>query len=682
MTALIERLQAAFRTFVTGPVDNTLGEHWGHDDSQFSPPEYGDYLATSNGVYACSKLRAQLLSGLNIKAYRTQGDDKVQIEAGPLVELLHKVNPFWTMNRLLEMTEMSLCAWGESYWFLERGLSGKQTPQEIWWARPDRVQVVPHENDYISHFIYRGTDGQDLTFAPWEVVWLRYPNPIDQFTGLSPLAAARLAADSASAAMKSNLNLFKNGLQIGGFLSPADKSTTYSPDQAKELERDLERRFKGVNKAHRWAVLRFQAQTTAGVSPKDAEFTGLLKWTLEDICRAYGVPLDLIGGERTYQNTNDARKAIWTQTMLPEARFIASELTEQMAAMFPGQVDTIEFDTSEIEELHEEETAAWERNKEQIQVSAITINEWRANEGLDDVEWGDIPYHELRATANPFSMPPEDTTPPEPRAQRALTRAIEYGSPEHERIWQRQLRRTEPFERELGQIVEGLFNRQSDGIRDKLRNRSHQRGPADDMLSDVFDMSKWVKAFRVAVRPVLRKLTQASANDSLDDLGIIAAFNVDDPLVVRFLERRAQRFATHVNDTTWKQLKKSLAEGLDAGETIREFEDRVQEVMGDRIESSTETIARTEVNSVLNQATEEAWRQSDVVSSKRWLSALDERTRTPPDSNFDHLGAHGETVALDEMFVRTGESIERPGGESGSAGNVVNCRCSLTALLK
>ena len=45
------------------------------------------------------------------------------------------------------------------------------------------------------------------------------------------------------------------------------------------------------------------------MTPKDAEYLGSLKWNLEEICRAYGVPQDLVGGQRTYENVDAAMKA-------------------------------------------------------------------------------------------------------------------------------------------------------------------------------------------------------------------------------------------------------------------------------------------------------------------------------------------------------------------------------------
>ena len=345
---IIERVRRAIAPSAVpaaGMTGTVLG--LGVDNETFGPAEYGDYLATSNGVYVCAKLRSQLLASLPVAAYKGVGDARRPVERGPLVDLLSKVNPYWTFSRLVETTQMSLCAWGSAYWLLER--DGGGAPREIWWVRPDRVRVVPSAKGYVARFDYYPPGAsQPIAYLPEEVVWLRYPNPLEEYSGLSPLAAARIAADTAGAAMRSNRNLFLNGVNAGGLITP-ENDAIISEGQAAELTELLRKRMRGVDNAHRWMVLRYDAKfTPMAMTPKDAEYLGSLKWNLEEICRAYGVPQDLVGGQRTYENVDAAMKAIWVNTVLPEARLLASELTEQLLPMFPGQADEIAFDEDGI----------------------------------------------------------------------------------------------------------------------------------------------------------------------------------------------------------------------------------------------------------------------------------------------------------------------------------------------
>ena len=58
------------------------------------------------------------------------------------------------------------------------------------------------------------------------------------------------------------------------------------------------------------------------------------------------------------------------------------------------------------------------------------------------------------------------------------------------------------------------------------------------------------------------------------------------------------------------------------------------------------------------------------VKEKEWLSTKDDRVR------IEHLEVDGQVVPIDEPFIVGGEELMYPGDASGSAGNVINCRCT------
>jgi len=675
-----QRLQ---RAFVLGPaVVERADELWGRDTEQFTPEAYGNYIAISNGVYTCATIRASLLSSLPLRLYRLRrGGRREEITRGELYDLLQKVNPFWSFKRLLEMTELSLCLWGTAYWFLERGPTGQGRPREIWWARPDRVTVHPDAQRYLSHYTYRPAGGgPEIRFEPDEVVRFFYPNPMDEFAGLSPLAAARLAADYASAALKANLKLHEQGMQLGGYLAPPPQGT-FTEEQARELELALDRRFRGVDKAHRWGVFRFDAQVKQlTLSPRDAEFLAGLRWSLEDICRAYHVPLDLVGGQRTYENMDAAYRAVWTNCIVPEAERIAADITEQLLPHF-ADADLVEFDTSDIAVLQEAETERWSRAKEQIELGAMTINEWRAQQGLEPLPWGGVWWAPLTVAPIRQSGGEQEAEGAEAGAERSVVArapgpAVVFGSEAHRALWQRHVRRAQRYEERLSRVIVDLFRRQQDSV----LNRLEHYGPAV-VAEEPFVQAQWIRTFRETIRPALRDIIADAGAEALDDLVEGRAlrqappeFDPDTPAAIRFLEGRAQRFAVRVNETTWQALKASLIEGLLANENISELSSRVKEVMGDRIRSTPETIARTEVNGAQNGGTLLAWEQSGQVASKVWIAALDERTRET------HLAAHGQVVPLTADF-QVGAGMGPHPGAIGLPEEDINCRCTMIADL-
>ncbi len=385
-----EYISKAFRLgpAVVEPADVAFGT----DPERWSPEVYGNYIATSSAVYACVNLRARNLASLPLALER----DGQTVTDGPLFDLLKTVNPWWTPNRLWQMTCMALDLWGEAYWVLERGPDGEGVPREIWWARPDRMRLVPDETNYLAGWIYEWNN-ERLAFKPSEVIWFRNPNPLDEFEGLSPIAATRLALDTGHAALRSNHNVFSNGVQLAGVVTPADKDSTWQRDQVEALRDMLERRFRGVDKAHRLAVLGQAATfTPMSISPRDAQFIELMKWTRTDACMVYGVPPELIGDQEgaSYNNVREAHKGFWTDTLIPLADMLAGELTEQLLPMFEGEAERVSFDLTGVMALQQDmrETAEQAKLWASIGVPLNAILRELAPQFLNEGEgwpWGD-----------------------------------------------------------------------------------------------------------------------------------------------------------------------------------------------------------------------------------------------------------------------------------------------------
>lgn len=390
---------------------------YGHDDSQFSPEEYGDFLVTSADVFAAASLRARLMSSLDLQLYRGRGADKKLISGGPAVDLLRHVNPFWTWPRLQRMDELSRCLWGETYWAIEKDAAG--IPREIWWLKPSRVKPVPHVNNYLAGFLYEGVTGEQIAFRADEIVWQRYPNPLDEFSALSPIAAARLAAETGSEMMRANRALWANGLQMGAMVVPPS-GLTFGKDQADDLRRHLEDRFTGSKNAHRWAVLRFEAQIKdLGVTQRDAEFLGGMSMTLRQVANAYGIPTPLLNDleHSTLANLKELQTALWENALKADAQLCAAEIVEQLLPMFPGrQPDYAEWDFSGVSALQESASESWGRDRQAIEVGLLTVNEVRRSRGLPDVSWGDVWYQ-------PVNKVPVGTTigPPSAAGEDAIT---------------------------------------------------------------------------------------------------------------------------------------------------------------------------------------------------------------------------------------------------------------------
>lgn len=90
-----------------------------------------------------------------------------------------------------------------------------------------------------------------------------------------------------------------------------------------------------------------------------------------------------------------------------------------------------------------------------------------------------------------------------------------------------------------------------------------------------------------------------------------------------------------------------------------------------------DTIARTELHNAAQFAVKRTAEDYSavnplVVLKKAWVPTVDERTRP------EHIAMlNSPMIGESEFFMVGGERLEYPGDPSGSAGNVINCRCQL-----
>lgn len=142
---------------------------------------------------------------------------------------------------------------------------------------------------------------------------------------------------------------------------------------------------------------------------------------------------------------------------------------------------------------------------------------------------------------------------------------------------------------------------------------------------------------------------------------------------ISYLLNLAGTKVSQIDATTLADLRQALADGVALGESIPELAKRIDQLYLDEIiPNRSTTIARSEVVGASNWASQVAASQSGLALNKTWLATGDHRTRPA------HEDADGQTVPLDQPFDVGGENLMYPGdADNGSAGNIINCRCSL-----
>ncbi len=349
--------------------------------------DLGLYYASSVPVYAAVKLRADAVSRPPLRLLRPGDGSAVEVTdvSHPVLRLAREVNPWSSHGDLWRATEIHLNLWGSAFWALERGAS---QPWQVWPLRPDRVRVIPDDRRHVRGFVYHSPRGP-VAYNPDEVVWLRYFNPLEEYAGMSPLTPARLSVDMGGDGMRFNRDFFRNSAQPD-FVILTDETMTDA--EIADFYDRWESRYRGAGQAHRPAIANFIRDIkTLGFNHREMDFIQGLRWSLEEVSRAFGVPKPLLADlERaTFANINIAERMFWRNTIVPELKFLEEQLNRQLLPRLGYPELRLEFDLTTIEALQEDETQRVNREMQLLDRGVVTVNELRRQRGLPDVPWGD-----------------------------------------------------------------------------------------------------------------------------------------------------------------------------------------------------------------------------------------------------------------------------------------------------
>jgi SPP1 gp7 family putative phage head morphogenesis protein len=209
-----------------------------------------------------------------------------------------------------------------------------------------------------------------------------------------------------------------------------------------------------------------------------------------------------------------------------------------------------------------------------------------------------------------------------------------------------------------------------------LRDVSQQ--DKKDYLAALLLWSAYDHTMRLAIAPILYTLIveigkQATKQINLDP----SMFDPTTLAILNYHQQRASKIATDVNAETEKQLRASLSQGIDNGESDDELQARIELVMGAALTYRADRITRTEVTRAQSFADNEAWKQSGMVTGKEWYTVIDERTCLFCNS------LDGTIISLDSDFFSLGDVMTVDGktmavsyDDIAGPPAHVNCRCS------
>lgn len=694
------------------------------NEAVFMPKNYAAFAKQGYqscvDLYACVDWIARAVSGIPLCLYelpQRQGDKRKEINSHPVLDLLQRPNPDQGGSRLIDEYIRYYLIGGNAY--MEKVMVGG-VPRELYVLRPDRTEVLISDFNKrkIGHRYSAAGGKQD--FLNGEVLHLKMFHPTNDFYGLSPIEIAAMNVDMANAAAKANTKLLQNDLRPAGVFMFKREMDKQSRD---EFKKDIRENYGDAEQRGLPIVVDGDADyKELSQTAKDADFLEMDKLNTRKICRAYGLPPELIGDSenKTYANYQEGRLAGYMEVALPIAFFLRDELNNWLLRDFedkvaPGEIGSkprlaLDWDLDKVEALQYKRLEAFSRMASAWWTS---VSEKREATGYGKPQPGEVFFIPLGSTpitteellepdqqeepANePESDPGNDAgqegTGDEGKAAKIAQKARAEARKalkgywtigERKRaLWGSYEQRITKREKSFESIAKRFLVDEAEAVAAKIRAYGSLLDVNPKAVLDIdHEASRYSKEFMLWYEDAFIRGGNAGINATKGILFDDGERKAEDPTSWTFSMTKQQRAklkkmvlesGSEIGTTTLNKIFKELLSAQAQNLTIDEFAQQMYDKIKDMTYWRARLWSRTESSKTDNFGQLEGYRQSGFVDRKGWMSAFAENSREA------HMAAdNGSTIQLDADFDIGGQPMAFPGDPRGGAENCCNCMCSI-----
>lgn len=649
-------------------------------------------------VFACVSEIADAVGSIPLKLYRTRGANRKEItdQKHPLLALLRKPNPEQGQSDFMVAECSYRLLSGNSYIesagplknMTDVGGALRAAPLELYTLRPDQVKIVKGAQVKVAGYQY-GTSVNPQKIDATRILHRKSFNPLDDYYGQSPLEAGAMATDTDNAAQKWNFSLLMNEGRPSGVLV---FKGSLSEEQENKIRQRLQERHSGPDNAGGILVLEEAGEGDVGwkqvsINPADLDWANGRKMSKKEICTVFKVPPEMIGDSdsKTYSNYQEARKAFYSETVLPYIKSLLHDLNSWLVPMFGTDLE-LDYDHDSIEAIQEDRKLLWELAQGAWKCGLVTANEARAMVKMGEANdaYGDIRFLPLGM------VPVTDMGFDDEQSAANVAKFVKSVNLNTEEL-------KSSYWKAMNVRRRGWVNRASKMFEVRIRKDLEAAAAAIEKASGISDIrsavvhavggknGEWAKTLRTLymilipefAQPVREQILKSMGGWSRKDTENDEAASAWGAQVQSYLGSVGGQKISQISATTVKQIMAAIEAGVALDESIPDLAKRIRE-MEEMEKYRAVRIARTEVVSASNFGSLAGAKSTKLPLIKEWISTRDGDTRDGDGEEFDHLSMDGKTAALDEPFVVDGEEMLFPGDStSASAGNLINCRCTV-----
>jgi len=269
-------------------------------------------------------------------------DGRVEVTKHPVLDLWRKPNPYFMGTAFRESAQQHEELTGEQYWIIVRNAFG--LPQEMWFARPDRMMPVCDAENFLLGYIYRGPSGEEVPLKAEDVIFLRRPHPTDPYRGLGAVQSILGDLDARYLSTEYNRNFFLNSATPGGII---EAEQNISDEDFNQFQARWSETHKGVANAHRVAILEAGMKwVDRRYTMDDMQFVELQEASRETIREAFGFPKAMTGATDDVNKANAYAGEVMFARWMTKPRLIRTReaLNNILLPMYGRSTAGLEFD--------------------------------------------------------------------------------------------------------------------------------------------------------------------------------------------------------------------------------------------------------------------------------------------------------------------------------------------------
>jgi HK97 family phage portal protein len=650
-------------------------------------------------LYAGATAIAVAVTKPALKVYREIKSEKEvkqeEVEGEEINRLIELPNPFLSYRELIQITALNLLIPGNAYWNLvgtseDQPISESNPPVELWWVKPEQVDIVTDPKKFISHYLFISPTSKEKKLDPSEIIHFKAVNPDSYFRGLGTMEAARLPAELEFKALSYNKRFMENDASPEGHFAT---DQFLEENQVKRFLREWEERHQGPKKAGKidvtWGGLKYMPR---GISPKDAQYVEMRKMNREEILATLGVPPSIVGllEYANYSNMEIQQRKFWEDAVIPILNLIADKLTLNLAPHFDEDY-WFDFDYSDIKALQEDEERKARIETMYLRHGLRTPNQIRQEQGKDPYKGGDKYYMEMSLipvgeTAGTWWTQEENGGNDGKKPGSAKSkRAPSFWQVESRKkvLWEDFVRRVGRKERMFLSRVEGYLKDQAGDIAARaVKAQSVAEVSAEGLLDKEEEAKMYAEKFLGHYLTAFKEAGDAGMQISEGKLYVPPGERIlrdpdrfqITPEIRAEIDNLILNSGTEISKTTLEKISAMLQLGIEENWTVTELAKTIREKLVELSATRAQLISRTEAAKVENWGQVEGYKQTEFVELKGWLCSF------VPDSRQAHMDADrrygDDPIPLGEAFVIDGEDLQYPGDPAGGPGNVCNCLCS------